>query len=46
MVTYKNNEGKTRTFILNYNIYAVEINLPGAEKPIIIEKYGFYREDK
>lgn len=46
MVTYKNNEGKTRTFILNYNIYAVEINLPGEEKPIIIEKYGFYREDK
>ena len=46
MVTYKNAEGKTRTFILNYNIYAVEVNLPGAEKPIVIEKYGFYREDK
>ena len=45
MVTYKNSEGKTRTFILNYNIYAVEINLPGADEPIIIEKYGFHRND-
>ena len=45
MVTYKNNEGKTRTFILNYNIYAVEITLPGAEVPVVIDKYGFHRID-
>ncbi len=40
MVTYKNKEGNTRTFILNYNIYAVEVNL-GTLGTYKIDKYGF-----
>ena len=45
MVTYKNSEGKTRTFILNYNIYDVEIILENGAEPITISKYGFHRID-
>jgi hypothetical protein len=41
MVVYKNDEGKTRTFILNYNIYSVEVNLDDNTAPYIIGKYGF-----
>ena len=41
VVVYKNNEGKTRTFILNYNIYSVEVNLDDNTAPYIIGKYGF-----
>ena len=46
IVTYKHDvTGDTRSFILNYNIYSVEVTLePGAE-PIRIEKYGFVRID-
>ena len=41
MVTYQKGED-TVSFILNYNIYSVEVTLEGRE-PIIIEKYGFYK---
>lgn len=46
MVTYANDEGKTRTFILNYNIYDVEVVLAAGEDPIVIGKYGFHRIDR
>jgi len=42
MVTYRNAEGKTVRFILNYNIYSVKINL-GEGEPIILDKYAFWK---
>ena len=45
MVTYQHKDGRTRTFILNYNIYSVEVRLEGMEESIIIDKYGFARLD-
>ncbi len=46
MVTYKNEKtGKTRSFILNYNIYSVEVNLGDGTVIPPIEKYSFYRID-
>ncbi len=39
MVTYTGKDGKTRTFILNYNIYAVEVKLDSGT--YTIGKYGF-----
>ena len=41
MVTYQKGE-ETVSFILNYNIYSVEVTLEGRE-PIVVEKYGFYK---
>ncbi len=46
MVTYANEAGDTRSFILNYNIYAVEVTLEDGEEPRVIEKYSFDRIDK
>ena len=45
MVTYQHKDGRTRSFILNYNIYSVEVRLEGMEDSIIIGKYGFARLD-
>ena len=45
MVTYANKDGsKTRTFILNYNIYAVEVVLEEGAEPIVIDKYSFWSD--
>jgi hypothetical protein len=43
MVTYANNEGKKKTFIINYNIYSVEvtIDLGDGFKTYEIGKYDF-----
>ena len=43
MVVYQNAQGKTRTFILNYNIYAVEVTLNG--QTYTIGKYDLARID-
>lgn len=45
MVTYKNDEGKIREFILNYNIYSVRVTFENGES-YDIEKYGFERIDR
>ncbi len=45
LVTYQNEEGKTRTFVLNYNIYSVRVRLSDNQDPIEIGKYGFARID-
>ena len=42
IVTYSNGTD-TRSFILNYNIYAVEVTLADGETPIVVDKYGFVR---
>ncbi len=39
MVTYSNNDGDSRTFILNYNIYDVEVTLDSGT--YILGKYAF-----
>ena len=43
MVTYRHDDGRETSFILNYNIYAVEVTLADGEAPYVIEKYGFVR---
>ena len=45
MVTYQDKDGNKRSFILNYNIYAVEVVLEEGAEPITIEKYSFARID-
>ena len=45
MVTYAHEDGRTRSFILNYNIYSVEVVLEAGAEPITIEKYNFVRID-
>ena len=45
MVTYAHEDGRTRSFILNYNIYSVEVVLEEGAEPIVIEKYSFARID-
>ena len=45
MVTYRHEDGRERSFILNYNIYAVEVTLEDGAEPIVIEKYSFARSD-
>ena len=45
MVTYAHEDGRTRSFILNYNIYSVEVTLEEGAEPIVIEKYSFARID-
>ena len=45
MVTYKHEDGRTRSFILNYNIYSVEVTLEEGREPITIDKYSFHRID-
>ena len=45
MVTYANENGDTRAFILNYNIYSVEVTLEDGKEPITIGKYSFARID-
>ena len=45
MVTYAHEDGRTRSFILNYNIYSVEVTLEEGAEPIVIEKYNFVRID-
>ena len=44
MVTYGHADGRTRSFILNYNIYSVEVTLENGEK-YVIDKYDFARID-
>ena len=44
MVTYGHVDGRTRSFILNYNIYSVEVALENGEK-YVIDKYDFARID-
>ena len=44
MVTYGHEDGRTRSFILNYNIYSVEVNLENGET-YVIDKYDFARID-
>ena len=43
MVTYENKDGKRVSFILNYNLYNVEVNLGDGSEPYTIDKYGFVR---
>lgn len=45
MVTYAHEDGRTRSFILNYNIYSVEVTLEDGEEPYVIGKYSFARID-
>ena len=40
MVTYKHDDGRTRSFILNYNIYAVEVTFADGQT-YVIDKYSF-----
>lgn len=44
MVTYGHEDGRTRSFILNYNIYSVEVTLENGET-YVIDKYDFARID-
>ncbi len=44
MVTYGHVDGRIRSFILNYNIYSVEVALENGEK-YVIDKYDFARID-
>ncbi len=44
MVTYRHEDGRTRSFILNYNIYSVEVTLENGES-YVVEKYSFARID-
>ena len=43
MVTYENKDGKRVSFILNYNLYDVEVNLGNDTEPYKVDKYGFVR---
>lgn len=43
MVTYENKDGKKVSFILNYNLYDVEVNLGDGTEPYKVDKYGFVR---
>ena len=43
MVTYENKDGKRVSFILNYNLYNVEVNLGDGSEPYTVDKYGFKR---
>ena len=45
MVTYAHEDGRTRSFILNYNIYSVEVILEDGQEPLVIDKYSFARID-
>ena len=45
MVTYQHNDGRKTSFILNYNLYSVEVTLEEGAEPYVIEKYGFVRID-
>ena len=45
MVTYQHNDGRQTSFILNYNLYSVEVTLEEGAEPYVIEKYGFVRID-
>ncbi len=40
LVTYQNSDGDTVQFLLNYNIYSIEVNLDGS-KTITLPKYGY-----
>jgi hypothetical protein len=44
LVTYGHEDGRTRSFILNYNIYSVEVKLENGET-YVIDKYDFARID-
>ena len=44
MVTYGHEDGRTRSFILNYNIYSVEVTLENGET-YVVDKYDFARID-
>ena len=43
MVTYENNDGKRVSFILNYNLYNVEVDLGDGSGSYTVDKYGFVR---
>jgi hypothetical protein len=44
MVTYGHADGRTRSFILNYNIYSVKVTFENGES-YVIDKYDFARID-
>lgn len=41
LVTYQNSDGDTVQFLLNYNIYNVEVDLGGGKDPVTLSKYGY-----
>ena len=45
MVTYRHDDGRATSFILNYNIYSVEVTLEDGDETRTIDKYGFVRID-
>ena len=45
MVTYEHNDGRKTSFILNYNLYSVEVTLEEGDVTYVIPKYGFVRID-
>jgi len=45
MVTYQHRDGRKTSFILNYNLYSVEVTLEDGGETYTIEKYGFVRID-
>ena len=45
MVTYQHSDGRKTSFILNYNLYSVEVTLEAGAAPYILGKYGFVRID-
>ena len=45
LVTYRNAEGDTVRFILNYNIYSVTVRLDAESEPITLAKNGYIRLD-
>ena len=45
MVTYEHADGRKTSFILNYNLYSVEVTLAEGDVTYVIPKYGFVRID-
>ena len=45
MVTYQHKDGRKTSFILNYNLYSVEVTLEEGADPYVLNKYGFVRID-
>ena len=45
MVTYEHKDGRKTSFILNYNLYSVEVTLEAGKDPYVLGKYGFVRID-
>ena len=43
LVTYQNAEGKTVKFLLNYNIYTVEVDLDDGLEAYTLPKYGYVK---